>query len=80
MRKFYRICNDSSLVTINVPHSRHDNFISDPTHIRPITPMTLKLFDLEQNQRWQTLKGANSTIAIHTGVNFKLINTYISLD
>jgi hypothetical protein len=63
-----------------VPHPRHDNFISDPTHVRAITPMTLHLFDLELNKHWQQMKAANSPLAIYLGVNFKLLGTNISVE
>ena len=75
IKEIYRVCKDGALIQINVPHPRHDNFISDPTHVRAITPMTLKLFDLELNHFWQANKFANSPLAIYLGVNFKLIKT-----
>ena len=75
IKEIYRICKDDAIVQINVPHPRHDNFISDPTHVRAITPMTLKLFDLELNQFWQANKFSNTPLAIYLGVNFKLIKT-----
>ena len=80
MQELYRICRDEALIKINVPHPRHDNFISDPTHVRAITPMTLQLFDLELNKQWQQMKAANSPFAIYLGVNFKLLTTNISVE
>lgn len=80
MQEIYRICRHEAIIKINVPHPRHDNFISDPTHVRAITPMTLKLFDLELNQQWQKMKAANSPFAIYLGVNFKLLSTNISVE
>jgi len=80
MQEIYRICRDEALIKINVPHPRHDNFISDPTHVRAITPMTLQLFDLELNKQWQQMKAANSPFAIYLGVNFKLVSTEITVE
>jgi hypothetical protein len=80
MQEVYRICRDDAVIKINVPHPRHDNFISDPTHVRAITPMTLHLFDLELNKHWQKIKAANSPFAIYLGVNFKLLSTNISVE
>ena len=80
MQEIYRICSNEALIKINVPHPRHDNFISDPTHVRAITPMTLHLFDLELNKHWQQMKAANSPLAIYLGVNFKLLGTNISVE
>ena len=80
IQEIYRICSNEALIQINVPHPRHDNFISDPTHVRAITPMTLQLFDLELNTQWQQMKAANSPFAIYLGVNFKLLSTKISVE
>lgn len=80
VQEVYRICKDEALVNINVPHPRHDNFLSDPTHVRAITPMTLQLFDLDLNKHWQKIKAANSPFAIYLGVNFKLLSANISID
>jgi hypothetical protein len=80
MKELYRICKNDSTIRINVPHPRHDNFITDPTHVRPITPLTLQLFDLDLNRYWQSVNAANSPFAIYLGVNFKLLNTEITLE
>jgi hypothetical protein len=79
MQEIYRVCKNDATVFINVPHPRHDNFISDPTHVRAITPMTLTLFDLELNKQWQN-KAANTPFAIYLKVNFKLINTNVNIE
>ena len=78
-RKLPELSNEA-IIQINVPHPRHDNFISDPTHVRAITPMTLQLFDLALNKQWQEMKAANSPFAIYLGVDFKLLSTNISVE
>ena len=50
IKELYRICKNSSLIDIRVPHPRHDDFISDPTHVRPITILGLSLYDKELNK------------------------------
>ena len=45
VKEFYRICRNNSIIKIIVPHPRHDDFIADPTHVRPITILGLQLFD-----------------------------------
>ena len=42
IKELYRICKNNSIVDIRVPHPRHDDFISDPTHVRPITILCLQ--------------------------------------
>lgn len=70
MRELYRICAPGAEVTIHVPHPRHDNFVSDPTHVRPITPQTLTLFDWRQNQVWKEKGAANTPLGLYLGVDF----------
>ena len=44
------------MIKIIVPHPRHDDFISDPTHVRPITILGLQLFDKDLNIKWEKNK------------------------
>jgi len=44
IRKLYRICKNQAIMDITVPHPRHDDFLADPTHVRPIT--VLELFSI----------------------------------
>lgn len=72
IKELYRICRDGAQVHINVPHPRHDDFINDPTHVRPITPALLTLFDHDQNDQWQRDRAANSPLAHYLHVDFKV--------
>ena len=67
VKEFYRICRDNSMIKIIVPHPRHDDFIADPTHVRPITILGLQLFDKDLNIKWEKEKAANTIMqSIHT--------------
>lgn len=70
IKELYRIMAPGGEVVIHVPHPRHDDFISDPTHVRAITPAGLKLFDREHNKAWQEAGKANTPLALYTGVDF----------
>lgn len=72
MQELYRISKPDAKIQINVPHPRHDDFINDPTHVRPITPDLLSLFDLEMNRKWQDIKAANSRLAVYSGTDFHI--------
>ena len=80
MQELYRICRNEAVIEITVPHPAHDNFLSDPTHVRPITPMTLALFDREQNLRWRAAGSANSPLALQCGVDFRIVEFQNRLD
>tara|TARA_B100001121_G_scaffold167333_1_gene146167 strand:+ start:210 stop:770 length:561 start_codon:yes stop_codon:yes gene_type:complete len=80
IKEFYRICHDNSMIKIIVPHPRHNDFIADPTHVRPITILGLQLFDKDLNIKWEKDKAANTPLALINGVNFKIKNAKYSLD
>jgi len=80
IKEFYRICHNNSLIKIMVPHPRHDDFISDPTHVRPITILGLQLFDKELNLKWEKQNAANTPLALINNVNFKIQNIKFNLD
>ena len=68
MKELWRVCRHGAIVHIAVPHPRHDNFISDPTHRTPITPLLLQLFSRRLNLEWRRVGAANSALALHHGV------------
>lgn len=72
IQELYRVCADGALVRIVVPHPRHDFFIGDPTHVRPVTPWMLALFDRELNLRWQQIRAANTPLALYLNVDFHI--------
>jgi hypothetical protein len=72
VRELYRVCADGAAVLVYVPHPRHDNFIGDPTHVRPITPQMLTLFDWRKNQEWKEKGASNTPMAFYLGVDFAL--------
>ena len=80
IKEFYRICVHGAIIDIRVPHPRHDDFISDPTHVRPITTLGLSLYDKELNQKWQKGGYANTPMGIIHGVNFKIKKVNMRLD
>lgn len=80
MKELYRVLRPGGRALINVPHPRHDNFVGDPTHVRPITPDLLRLFDRELNEAWQAKGAANTPLALYTGVDFRVISTQVILE
>ena len=80
MVELYRVCAPGARVVIAVPHPRHDDFLNDPTHVRPITPQMLSLFDRALNDEWKAKGAANSPLAHYTGVNFRIVERTVLLD
>lgn len=80
MAELYRVCRAGASVRIHVPHPRHDDFITDPTHVRAILPDTLAMFDRDVNERWRAEKAANTRLAIYTGTDFKMVSATVTPD
>ncbi|HEY8572856.1 hypothetical protein [Phenylobacterium sp.] len=80
MQETWRIAAAGCRVTIHVPHPRHDNFIDDPTHVRPITPAMLSLFDRELNDRWAAAGAHSTPLAHYTGVDFRTVSVQLLLE
>lgn len=78
IKELYRICKPNADILVVVPHPRHDNFISDPTHVRPITPEGLVLFSKKANQKW--IGYANSPLAFNIDVDFEVVSTVFNLE
>lgn len=80
MRELYRVCCNGAEVLIKVPHPRHDDFITDPTHVRPITPGTMSLMSKRLNQEWIKMGAANTPLALYWGVDFDIKKVEFLLD
>lgn len=73
MKELYRICRGGAKIYIRVPHPRHDDFLSDPTHARPITLKLLWLFSQRQCDHWKATKSANTPLAHIHHVDFEVV-------
>ena len=80
VREIYRVARPGALITINVPHPRHDNFLNDPTHVRAITPEMLTMFDRAKNEELIAQGAANTPLALYLGVDFEVTDVSVSLD
>jgi hypothetical protein len=72
IKELYRVCRDGAPVSIIVPHPRNDDFLTDPTHVRPITPEGLRMFSQAVNREWIEKQGANTPLALYLGVDFEI--------
>ena len=51
LQEMYRVCEDDANIQVDVPSPWHWNYISDPPHVRPVTPDGLNLFSKEHCQK-----------------------------
>lgn len=80
IKELYRVCEDKAIIIINVPHPRHDHFLDDPTHVRPITVAGLSMFDKCLNQYWIDTGLGNTPLGIYLNVDFQVIKAEHRLD
>jgi hypothetical protein len=74
MKELYRVCRGGAEVHIVVPHPRHDNFLADPTHVRPILLDGMLLFDRRRCEEWQRGGYSNTPLALYHDVDFETVS------
>jgi hypothetical protein len=72
IKELYRVCRDGAKIVIAVPHPRHDNFLGDPTQVRPIVPDSILLFSQAANREWIARGAANTPLGLYIGVDFTI--------
>lgn len=72
-RELYRVCRPGAQVLILVPHPRHDDFLTDPTHVRAVVPEGVALFSQAANRR--SIRGgfANTPLGLQLGIDFEIV-------
>lgn len=70
IKELYRVCKDQAHVAIYMPHPRHDDFLGDPTHVRPLMPRAFALFSKVQNHFNREHNYADSPLALYLDVDF----------
>lgn len=73
LQEIYRVCKHGALIDIRVPHPRHDAFIADPTHRRPITPLGLQLFSKKFNKLCKEQGAASSLLGEFFNIDFEIL-------
>jgi hypothetical protein len=57
---------------VTVPHPRHDDFLVDPTHVRPILAESFQLLSLQRCLDWRARGISNSPLALWLEVDFEV--------
>ena len=80
MQELYRVCKDGAIIDVLVPFPRHDTFLIDPTHRRPILPATLAMFSKKHNRNDIENGGRETPIGIMYDVDFEMIDFRFTLE
>jgi ubiquinone/menaquinone biosynthesis C-methylase UbiE len=73
LQEIYRVCKHGAILDIRVPHPRHDSFLADPTHRRPITIVGLQLFSKKFNKHCREQGYASSRLGDYFNVDFEVL-------
>jgi hypothetical protein len=74
LQELYRVCKHGAIIDIRVPHPRHDTFLHDPTHVRPITIEGLRLFSKKYNDYHAKLYNSSAGLGYRFGVDFEIVS------
>ena len=73
IQELYRVCKHGAIINITVPHPLHEVFLADPTHKRPITVNTFKLFSKTFNKIDIERNGHCSPLGLQYDVDFEVV-------
>jgi ubiquinone/menaquinone biosynthesis C-methylase UbiE len=80
VKELYRVCKHGTTIDVRVPHPRHDTFLIDPSHKRPVYPHTLDMFSKERNLRDIAAGGCETPIGLINNVDMRVLNFSPVLD
>lgn len=80
LKELYRVCKNEARIYITAPHPRHDNFLHDPTHKRPITARGLELFSKKYNNICLVNNFSDSKLGFFYNIDFELVSSENILD
>jgi hypothetical protein len=80
IQELFRICRDQAMIKLVVPHPKHDTYLGDPTHVRPITEAAIHLLSRKENIECIQDGAANSCLAIEWNVDFEVSETIYLFD
>ena len=72
LKELYRVCTDGATIDVVVPHHRHDNFLNDATHRRPITVEGLRMFSKKFNNYCISINDGCSKLGLFFDVDFEI--------
>jgi glycosyltransferase involved in cell wall biosynthesis len=80
IQELYRVCAPGAVVRIVVPHPRHQDFLQDPTHVRPVLAEMFQHFSLAINEDWIARGLPGTPLALYLGLDFEMVSATAFLD
>ena len=73
LQEIYRVCKNGAIINVVVPHHRHEYFLNDPTHKRPITIDGMALFNKKYNDHCKSINDSASKLGYFYNVDFEIV-------
>ena len=80
LKELYRVCEHEAIIDIHVPHPRHDFFLGDLTHVRPITIENMRPLSKSWCNTQSYITSSWSGLAHQLDVDFEIITYEYLLD
>jgi hypothetical protein len=73
-KELYRVMAPDGIIEFVLPHPRHDWFFQDPTHVRPMLPISFEHFDREKSIQWYLSSTSHTPLALYWNIDFKIVS------
>ncbi len=73
-KELYRVMSPGGTIEFVLPHPRHDWFFQDPTHVRPMLPISFEHFDREKSIQWYLSSTSHTPLALYWNIDFKIVS------
>lgn len=80
LKELYRICEHEAIIDVHVPHPRHDFFLGDLTHVRPITIENMRPLSKSWCDTQSYINSSWSGLANQLNVDFEIVTYEYLLD
>jgi len=80
LQELYRVCKHNTIIDVRVPHPRHDTFLIDATHKRPIYSHTLDMFSKSRNKRDLEAGGCETPLGFIYNIDLIVVEHNFILD
>jgi hypothetical protein len=80
LQDLYRVCSHEAVIDVQVPHPRHDYFLGDLTHVRPITVENIRPLSKTWCNTQSYISSSWSGLADQLNIDFEIIDYNYILD
>lgn len=80
IKDLYRVCKHEAVIDVHVPHPRHDYFLGDLTHVRPITIENIRPLSKKWCNSQSYINSSWSGLAHQLDVDFEIVDYQYQLD